>query len=117
MTEREAPPAIFMASHYSIGKLESIDSIRTIFPDGKADDLNWLLLSTSGVHGSYCSIDHVEEEWDDDGGNYITALVVRPRLVCLQYGEIEIEKKDIPYLRGLVASTLEQIPKTQEGNV
>jgi hypothetical protein len=109
---------------YDTKKLESMEQLRKYFPNGEADDMNWCVLSTSGVHGSYTTLDDLEESWDitdDEDDNYrehfITVLVIQPRLVNLRYGDIEIAKEDIPYLRKLVSSSVRAIKYTQKENM
>lgn len=62
------------------------------------DHLNFFLFSTSGVHGSYFTLEEIETAWDitdqdadDYEGREITVLLVQPRTVTLTYGNIEIE--------------------------
>ena len=102
--------------HYEVQKLSTMAEVRELFPDDKADSLNWCLLSTSGVHGSYQSLDDVFSDAEEDD-LYITVLVIQPRLVILRYGLLKITPEDATFLRGLVATTLEAIPPTQEGNL
>lgn len=107
-------------SHYTVNDaVHSIDDLRAMFPTGQADEMNWCFLSTSGVHGSYTTLDDIERGPDEDGyeDNHVTVLVVAPRMVRCNYGHIEIRAEDIPWLRRLVASTLEAVAKSQRGNV
>lgn len=70
--------------------------LRDIFPDGDAGDLNFVLFSTSGVHGSYQTIE--ETKIGDD----VTFLVVAPRLVRLHYGNAIIgSRADKAFLKKL----------------
>lgn len=110
--------------HYSIFALETLDDVKRIFPDGKCNTLNWFYASTSGVHGSYRTLDDLEKEWDDvdeeSGKPYrdITVQILMPRMVAVMYGSIEIEnKEDIQWLRNLVQSSLEAIRESQQGNL
>ena len=83
-------------AHYNIysceKRLDGMDALREMFPRG-ANKLNVVLFSTSGVHGTYCTIEKAEQEWlsgvTEDG--YIalptvTFLIVHPRICCLRYG-------------------------------
>lgn len=36
-------------------------ALRGMFPDAKADDMNFVLFSTSGVHGTYNTIEEAEK--------------------------------------------------------
>jgi len=112
-------------THYHVfDGLETIDDLKKIFPQGKADSLNWVFLSTSGIHGSYVSLDDLEkdpdfkEDIDEEGNANITVLVVHPRMCCIKFGQMRFNlKKDSAYLRGLVKSTVEEIEKFSHGNV
>lgn len=101
-----------------------MDDIRECFPDGKADDMNWLFLSTSGVHGSYKNLNDFENEAyrkeleEEDIPFAITVLVIRPRTVVALYGEIEVKtKEEVEFLRRLVRTTIKHVELTQRGNL
>lgn len=107
---------ISVPSHYSINKITTIEDLKKLFPDGKCDELNFVLFSTSGVHGSYTTLDEIEDilkhEYhllDGEDENYcenkLTVLVIQPRVVCMYYGHIEITEEDIPFLKSLMQST------------
>lgn len=98
-------------SHYTVTEIRSMQELRGMFPDGQADALNWLFLSTSGIHGSYGTLDG----WTPDAP-WITVLVLAPRMVRARYGEIEITAEDIPWLRRVVETTITEVAKSQEGN-
>ena len=106
-------------THYHVfDSIKTIEDLKTIFPDGKADDLNWVFLSTSGVHGTYTSLDDLEkdpdyaENIDDEGNTHITVLVLHPRMCCIKFGEMKFNlKADSAYLRGLVKTTVTEITK------
>lgn len=69
--------------HYSIYKaIHGMEVLRLVFPDGQANEMNFCLFSTSGVHGSYRTI----EEEEQDPGYGVTFLIVQPRIVSLTYG-------------------------------
>jgi len=106
-----------MSGYYKNHKLEGIDHLKRIFPNGEANDLNWCLLSTSGVHGLYTTLDDLEATMEDREVLTITVLVVMPRIVSMLWGHIEITKDDLPYLRKLVSSSLKFIELSQEGNI
>lgn len=91
-------------AHYSIFKIkpeEGMALLRSLFPKGYVDDMNFVIFSTSGVHGSYTTIEDAAAEPDEDGKRRVTVLIVHPRLVCLKYGHIEFELSDVPFLRKL----------------
>lgn len=111
-------------SHYSVWKLETLDDVKLIFPDGKANKINWLYASTSGVHGSYRTLDELEKEWDEvdeeskEPYRDITVQILMPRMVRVIYGEITLEKKeDIAWLRSLIKSSLDAMAESQKGNL
>ena len=117
------PGTITTWPHYQIMEITSMEEVREIFPEPQANALNWLLCSTSGVHGSYATLDELDHpELDFDGedlANFeprITVLIIQPRLVCLHYGDIEVTPEDRKYLRALVRTSLDYIPISQEGN-
>jgi hypothetical protein len=101
------------SAHYSIMALANpntgMAALRAMFPEGEANDLNFVLFSTSGVHGTYCLIEEVEEHFDrqdDEGPKDVTFVIVHPRLVALRYGVCEPETPDdIAFLKKLRASS------------
>ncbi len=46
--------------HYSIQGDLTLADLKGMFPDAKANEMNFVLFSTSGVHGSYATIEQVE---------------------------------------------------------
>jgi len=123
-----AGPGIFSwPEHYAILNLDNMNQVRSIFDNGEniSFEMNWLFLSTSGVHGTYTTLEEIEEKWgieqDDYGEKYyldsVTVLIVQPRLCTLWNGHVKIEKEDIPYLRNLVSKTINGITRTQKGNI
>ena len=80
--------------------------MRSIFPEATADEMNFVLFSTSGVHGTYATIEEVERAsslpYSIDRPRHITFLVVRPRVVALQYGNCAPETpEDFAFLKKL----------------
>jgi hypothetical protein len=101
-------------SHYTVNaSIESMDDLRAMFPTGEADELNWCFLSTSGVHGSYATLDDVERT----GAMEITVLVCAPRMVRMNYGNVMVTPDDVPWLRNLARSTVEAVARSQGGNL
>jgi len=97
----------------------TMDMIHAIFDDGPDYQLNWLLLSTSGIHGSYLTLDNLEADeslWQRGYAN-ITAMVFQPRIVRAIYGEIIITRDDIDYLRSIVTKSIAGIVSSQCRNV
>ncbi|AWC31028.1 hypothetical protein R6231_14390 [Bacillus cytotoxicus] len=107
-----------MSNTYQNQQLEDIEQLKNIFPDGEADERNWCVLSTSGVHGLYTTLDDLEQEYKNGNEDLnVTVLVIMPRLVSMLYGHINITIDDIPYLRKLVSSSLKYMCKSQENNI
>lgn len=122
-------------SHYTCNGIngDAMDIIRLLEPN----ELNWVFLSTSGVHGSYCSLDDIEfrlwdgtdaevredecavddPEWTRDTTADITVLIVLPRIVATMFGNGVIRtREDVALLRRRVEQTFEGIANLQKGN-
>ena len=97
---------IYSATHDPVA---SITALREWFAnDGSINGMNFLLFSTSGVHGSYTTIDEIAEsmsrypdgpppdgDWPEDYTDpEITFLIVQPRLVGMTYGLAKIRHAD-----------------------
>lgn len=93
-------------------ELRDIHHLRKLFPDAKADHENFCLFSTSGVHGTYTTIEQLFMD-DGEGGEIdkITVLVIRPRLAQVISGHIKVERSDLEYLRELRASSLMEVAR------
>lgn len=88
---------------------DGMQHLRDIFPDGQANEMNFMLFSTSGVHGSYCTIEKVEK---DPELRCVTFLVVQPRIVRLSYGNCYPKTaEDFAFLKKLRASSREAMTK------
>lgn len=109
--------------HYNIFELKDeatgLDLFKQSFPNPSEDisEMNFVLFSTSGVHGSYVSIEEIEAglaKYGDDPefpedvdwpegweGNRLTILLVQPRIVGMTYGNVKVKLEDIPYLKAL----------------
>ena len=115
-------------AHYNLFHItQGIDSLRCIFPEGQANEMNFALFSTSGVHGTYTTIEQIEssllkygefpefvetDEWPDDyHGDELTIQIVQPRICCLRYGTMKVKTADIPYLKKLRQSSWEAVSK------
>lgn len=119
---------IQVKSHYTIGTISSMADVRDIWGDDpRPTELNYMLGSTSGVHGSYATLDEIETCFNrtcacDPDDNFhdetmgFTVLMIHPRLVKLRYGHIEITRADIPYLRTIITRSMEEIKRSQSGN-
>jgi hypothetical protein len=80
----------------------SMDALRAMFPDGKANHMNFVLFSTSGVHGTYQTIEEEEKE----PGVGVTFVIVHPRLVALRYGNVYPKTpEDFAFLKTLRESS------------
>lgn len=81
-----------------IDKQKGMEALRAMFPDAKADEMNFVFFSTSGVHGSYRTI----EEEAAAPGTGVTFLVLQPRLVLTRYGvAFPKTEDDIAFLKEL----------------
>lgn len=106
-------------SHYSIMRkqqgVDGLAALRDMFPDAVANKMNLALFSTSGVHGTYNTIEEAEATIngiaeEDNQCTEVTFLVVHPRLVALRYGVCSPQNADdIDYLKRLRASSHEQL--------
>lgn len=98
--------------YYSVLRLtgDGMEALRKLFPDGEANEMNAVLFSTSGVHGTYCLIEAVEDDMRRefrDGPREVTFCVIHPRIVCMRYGTAEPRTPDdIAFLKKLRASSL-----------
>lgn len=91
----------YNTKHYTIFQIDSdrgMELLRSIFPDGKANEMNLVLFSTSGVHGTYTTIRDIKRR--KKGGD-LTVIILMPRLVSLYYGDIKVEPEDIGFLKEL----------------
>jgi hypothetical protein len=98
-------------AHYSVFGLRNadygIEALRRIFPDGRADSMNFVLFSTSGIHGTYSTIEECDPSIpEEDRSDDVTFLVVHPRIVCLKYGNCKPETpEDFAFLKKLRESS------------
>ena len=107
-------------SHYSVFRLSGgeggMDALRSMFPDAVATEMNFVLFSTSGVHGSYELIEDAEkvlrEGSVDESIPSITFLIVHPRIVGVRYGVCEPRSlDDINFLKMLRESSKRAVSK------
>lgn len=104
---------IFLMPAYEVVKLRDLaetgesgmDVLRSLFTDGEANGLNFVMFSTSGTHGSYLSIEEVVDSLGTDEPYKLTVLVIQPRVVRMLYGEIAITAYDVPFLLKLRESS------------
>jgi hypothetical protein len=110
-------------AHYNMWSISDggVAGLRMMFPEGKANDMNFALFSTSGVHGTYTTIEEIEASLlkygadpeflkDDDleekipedwAGTSLTVAVYHPRIIGVGYGNVEVKLEDIPFLKRL----------------
>ena len=90
---------------YSCKDEDGMEGLRDFFPDGTANDLNFCLFSTSGVHGMYTTIEEAEKELESVVQEYppqVTFLIVQPRIVCTRFGNCQPkDAEDIKFLKKL----------------
>ena len=108
--------------YYAIFKLtgDGMKALRSIFPVAQANQRNIVLFSTSGIHGHYGTIeaaeqqlqlitpkpDLEEEEEEEEEEPSVTFCVIKPRIVCMQYGNAYPRSADdITFLKELRASS------------
>lgn len=116
-------------AHYNIfaacGR-DEMTALRELFKDGEADELNFCLFSTSGVHGMYTTIEEVEasvihgkKDEDGYGPDDVTFLVCHPRIVCMRYGNCKPKTlEDFAFLKKLRETSwkvVQQIGAPSEG--
>lgn len=97
------------SAHYSVMRkqtgVEGMDALRGMFPDAEANDMNFVLFSTSGVHGTYNTIEAAERHLngeDAEGFSEVTFVIAHPRLVAMRYGVCNpANQDDIDYLKRL----------------
>jgi hypothetical protein len=99
------------------------EALRPIFGEGTDYTLNWLFLSTSGVHGTYTTLDK-NLAWDERQNviphpwpREVTCLVVHPRTCTLRWGELQYDEDDETWLREVVGKTLAGVAESQAGNL
>lgn len=125
--------------HYNIyaachDPLASIVGLRAWFDSDKSvNEMNFILFSTSGVHGCYTTIDEIEASMktypngppavgDDEDlpGDYttpeITFLIVQPRLVGMTYGTATIrDADDVAWVRRMQELTAKAVAAIGQG--
>lgn len=82
-----------------------MEVLREWFPEGEANDMNLVVFSTSGVHGTYQTLEDAEGDLAKGEEAEVTFTIYQPRLVTLRYGVIAVTLADIPFLKKLRASS------------
>lgn len=93
---------ITVAPCQELWRIESMEDIRNVFPTpSDVNTMNFIIFSTSGIHGSYLTIEAVEKSILDEDPSNLTVQIIQPRCVTLGFGSIPVELSDIPYLKEL----------------
>ena len=117
---------IFIAQHYSHKPLKdkgiytSSDLLKAWSVLCKPGCVQpFCFFSTSGVHGSYATLDDIEGTWgqEDGFGPMLTVVMYLPRLVSTWFGEVEVIREDIPALRKLCSQSIKNIVDSQFSNL
>lgn len=95
-------------------------ALRELFPAGEAFEEDFVLFSTSGVHGMYTTIEAAEAEWRAGPDTWeegippqVTFLILHPRIVCTRHGNCEPQSEDdFAFLKKLRASSWERMQQT-----
>jgi hypothetical protein len=94
---------------YACENKDGMDALREFFVGG-ANSMNVCVFSTSGVHGTYSTIEYAEmclvngckDEDDNAITPQVTFLVIQPRICCVRYGNCEPKTTDdIAFLKTL----------------
>ena len=102
-----------MSEYYGVKKVAGLDAtvyLRNLFPTGEADELNFVFFSTSGIHGSYITIEEISEESLYPAE--ITYLLIHPRTVAMVYGTLTLRNSsDVAWAKKLRATSLAVVAK------
>lgn len=105
---------------------DGMDALRKFFPEGKASAMNLCLFSTSGVHGTYNTIEESEQAVNElepgedckemEDGEYlsreVTFLIVQPRICTVRHGNCNPQNTDdIAFLKQLRQSSWDEAAK------
>lgn len=99
-------------AHYNIygsGHSENtMAALREFFTEETDYSLNFVLFSTSGIHGTYRTIEGAEKELqspaegDEECPPEVTFLIIQPRTVTMRYGNCEPKNQaDIDFLKAI----------------
>lgn len=98
-------------AHYSIFRLagDGMEALRKMFPEANADEMNFVLFSTSGCGGTYATIDKAEASKDTEPQG-VSFVVIQPRIICIRYGNVyPVMDEDFAFLKALRASSQKAI--------
>lgn len=90
------------------------ETLQDFFSKRDPDEMNFVLFSTSGVHGSYVTIEEIEAEMKVGEIEIfdLTFLIVQPRILNLHYGNVEIHSQEqIEWLKSLREKSTEVVKK------
>ena len=97
-----------MSDYYTTNEIETADAMDTLrqwFPEGRANNLNFVIFSTSGVHGTHHTIEDSEASWY---AVPVTFLLICPRTVKTYWGNcLPQTPDDFDFLKRLRASSRE----------
>ena len=84
--------------HYSVNRFMSDEGIRH-YLTFDVNDMNFWIFSTSGIHGSWMTLEEVityepDEDDDEEYDPELTVMFCQPRMVCFTYGNIAVKKDD-----------------------
>lgn len=83
-----------------------MQALRAMFPDAIANSENFVLFSTSGIHGTYQKIESAENNLEESIA--ITFLIIQPRICTMRHGVCVPENTDdITFLKTLRATSRE----------
>lgn len=100
-------------------------ALRTFFPEAKANEMNFVLFSTSGGHGVYhtieeeeaCPLEVPKNSYEVAKGTVgITFVIVQPRIVAMRYGNCYPETpEDLDFLKRLRQSSWDVMAQIGKG--
>jgi len=103
-----------------LGIVTAADLIAYCTNNNYPNSMNLLIPSTSGVHGSYCTLDDIEtnlERGEEDYTPNLTIMIFRPRVLHIIYGTVLVTLGDIPSLRELLSLSEELLCGYFGGNL
>ncbi len=107
-------------NNFGCGNENGMAGLRQMFPTGQGNELNFVLFSTSGVHGLYTTIEEVESAVSDEDGykpEKVTFLIVHPRICCLRHGNcIPKTPEDFEFLKRLRETSWAAVAKIGAGD-
>jgi len=110
--------SIWVADHYKVRDLPDMAAVRHAIPATGPDEMNWLFVGTSGVHGTYLTLDEAEAQLREPRRKTaaVTVLIVRPRTCVLLCGEVRATSEDVAWLRNAVRGTIAAVARSQDGS-